>query len=70
MPEDLFGYWHLSDDLILFGKYGTFKEATKPDPANLDKYTFIPNSPVPSFTGKWGLQFDGTMNTAIMVFIS
>jgi len=43
----------LSDDLALFGKYGSFKAATIPDPAKLVKYSFIPNIPVPSFTGKY-----------------
>jgi len=59
----------LSDDLTLFGTYGGFKAATKPDPMKLVKYYFIPNIPVPSFTGKYGLQFDGTIDTSLMVNI-
>jgi hypothetical protein len=68
LPQDLLGYWHLSDDLTLFGKYGSFKFATNPDPTKLFKYSFIPNSPVQSFTGKYGLQFDGTIDTSLLVF--
>ena len=67
MPQDLFGYWYLGDDLTLFGKYGSFSAASKPDPAKLVKYSFIPNSPVPSFTGKYGLQLDGTIDTSLLV---
>ncbi len=67
LPNDLFGYWHLSDDLMLYGQYRTFKPASSPDPTKLTNYGFIANSPVPSFTGKFGLKFDGTSNTALMV---
>ncbi len=67
LPLDLFGYFHLSDDLAMFGQSGTFRAASNPDPLRLSKYDFILNSPVPSFTGKWGLKFDGTLSTALMV---
>jgi len=67
LPDDLFGYWHLSDDLILYGQYRTFKPASSPDPTKLANYGFIANSPVPSFTGKFGLKFDGYPNTVLLV---
>jgi len=63
----LFAYWHFSDDIIFFGKYGNFSATTGPDPAKLVKYKFTVKSPVPSFTGKWAPIFDGTVDTSIMV---
>jgi len=67
LPDDLFGYWHFSDDFMLYGQYRTFKPASGPNPTKLIYYDFIANSPVPSFTGKFGLKFDGSSNTALMV---
>ncbi len=66
-PSDLFGYWHLSDDLMVFGKFRTFTPNAGPDPLKIAKYSFIPNNPVPSFTGRWGIKFDGTTDTALLV---
>ncbi len=67
LPDDMYGYWHFSDDIMFFGKYGNFSVTTGPDPAKLAKYKFTVKSPVPSFTGKWAPIFDGTVDTSIMV---
>jgi hypothetical protein len=63
----MFGYWHLSDDFMFFGKYGHFTATTTTLTQNIAKYKFVSMSPVPSMTGKWAPKFDGTINTAILV---
>ena len=63
----MFGYWHLSDDFMFFGKYGHFTATTTALTQNLAKYTFVSKSPVPSLTGKWAPKFDGNIDTSIMV---
>jgi hypothetical protein len=57
LPQDLYGYWHLSDDLMFFGKYGNFSATTILNATKLAKYSFNVKSPVPSFTGKWAPKF-------------
>ncbi len=63
----MFGYWHLSDDFMFFGKYGHFTATTTALTQNIAKYKFISMSPVPSLTGTPPPPFDVTINTAIMV---
>jgi hypothetical protein len=65
----MFGYWHLSDDFMFFGKYGHFTATTTASAQNIAKYKFVSKSPVPSLTGKWAPKFDGTISTAIMVTV-
>ncbi len=57
LPQDMYGYWHLSDDLMFFGKYGNFTAQTILNATNLAKYTFTVKSPVSSFTGIWAPKF-------------
>jgi len=54
---------------MLFAKYRNFSATTSPDPEAIRKYSFIAQSPVPSFTGKWAPRFDGNIDTAIVVSI-
>ena len=63
----MYGYWHLSDDFMFFGKYGNFSAITTPDAVQLSKYSFTVLSPVQSFTGKWAAQFNGNADGSIVV---
>ena len=66
-PEDMYGYWYLSDDYMFFGTYGNFSSATGPDPVKISKYSFVAKSPIPSLTGKFAPKFNGNIDTTLLV---
>ncbi len=54
---------------MFFSKLGNFISTTIPNSVKIGKYSFTVLSPLPSFTGKWAPQFDGTVDTSISVII-
>ena len=67
LPQDMYGYWYLSDDYMFFGKYGNFSATTSPGPVKLSNFFFGHLSPIPSFTGKFAAKFLGTVDSSITV---